>query len=458
MDRIRVWYDRLSCGDDGLCDLIAQELSASGIDLYPLQEQAPTGPGLVFFDVVSQQLIEMLRRCMASSGNRILAIVLTGGFRSSSEVWQLMGAGASDVFPYTRSPELALSIAARLRRWHHIDRLMQSPLVQDNLVGRSYAWAAVLRQVIEAACYTASPMLITGESGTGKELVARLIHTLDMRKEKRNLVTLDCTTVIPELAGSEFFGHERGAFTNAHNAREGAFALADGGTLFLDEVGELPLQLQAELLRVVQERTYKRVGGNEWMRTDFRLVCATNRDLAVEEKQGRFRRDFYYRIAAVTCALPPLRERGEDILPLARRFWKQLRPDEPMPEFDPAVRDFLLTREYPGNARDLRQLIARMCCRHVGTGPVTVGNIPEDDRPTFIAPPGEWRDAAFDRAIRKALSLGRGLKDIGREAEEAAERVALADEEGNLQRAADKLGVTDRALQMRRAARRLQSV
>lgn len=458
MDRIRVWYDRLSDTDGDPCELLAQCLSSSGIDLHSLYEQAPTGPGIVFFDSVSQQLIELLRRCTAGSGNRVLAIALTSVSLNSGQVWQLIGAGASDVFHYTEKAELGACIAARLRRWQQIDSLMLSSLVQDNLVGRSHAWATVLRQVIETACYTTSSVLITGESGTGKELIARLIHTLDVRKDKQNLVTLDCTTIVPELAGSEFFGHERGAFTNAHNPRDGAFALADRGTLFLDEVGELSLQLQAELLRVVQEHTYKRVGGNQWTRTDFRLVCATNRDLTLDEMQGRFRRDFYYRIAAVTCTLPPLRERIEDILPLARCFWKQLRPDEPLPEFDPAVRDFLLTREYPGNIRDLKQLIARMCCRHVGAGPVTAGNIPDDDRPTAVLLSGEWRDAGFDCSIRKALALGRGLKDIGREAEEAAERIALEDEEGNLQRAASKLGVTDRALQMRRAARRLQSV
>src|SRR5678816_4688946 len=143
--------------------------------------------------------------------------------------------------------------------------------------------------------------LIAGESGTGKELVARLIHALDRREPKGPFVVLDCTTVSPELAGSEFFGHERGAFTTAVTAREGAFAMADGGTLFLDEVGELPLALQAELLRVIQERVYKRVGSNTWKQADFRLVCATNRDLAAEEAKGNFRLDLFHRIASSRC-------------------------------------------------------------------------------------------------------------------------------------------------------------
>jgi transcriptional regulator with GAF, ATPase, and Fis domain len=216
--------------------------------------------------------------------------------------------------------------------------------------------------------------LITGESGTGKELIARLIHTLDPRQNKRDLVVLDGASVVPELSGSEFFGHERGAFTGAVATREGAFALADGGTLFLDEAGELPMTLQAELLRVMQEGSYKRVGSNNWQRTDFRLVSATNRDLLAEEMRGCFRRDFYYRIAGWVCHLSPLRERPEDILPLARRFMEKLRPGESY-EFDDAAREYLLTRKYPGNVRDLRQLVTRIFYRHVGPGPITVGDI-----------------------------------------------------------------------------------
>src|SRR6185295_226461 len=150
----------------------------------------------------------------------------------------------------------------------------------------------------------------------GKELLARVIHALDPRPDKGELVVLDCTTIVPELSGSEFFGHERGAYTGAVGPRDGAFALAHGGTLFLDEIGELPLALQAQLLRVVQEGTYKRVGGNAWHKASFRLVCATNRDLKEEVARGRFRGDLYHRLATNASRLPPLRDRVEDILVL----------------------------------------------------------------------------------------------------------------------------------------------
>jgi transcriptional regulator with GAF, ATPase, and Fis domain len=312
----------------------------------------------------------------------------------------------------------------------------------------------VLRQTIEVASFTDASILVSGESGTGKELVARLIHTLDVRRKKHDLIILDCTTIVPELSGSEFFGHERGAFTGAVATRDGAFALADGGTLFLDEVGDLPLALQAELLRVVQERTYKRVGSNTWQKTDFRLVCATNRDLQHETSQGRFRGDFYYRIASWTCKLPSLRERPEDILPLAYHFLQQLRSDTELPEMDQAVRDYLVQRSYPGNVRDLKQVVSRMSYRHVGPGPITAGDIPEEERPRAEPGAREWRDGHFELAIRRAVTIGVGLKEISQSAADVAIQIAVRDANGNLPRAARQLGVTDRALQMRRAARR----
>ena len=260
--------------------------------------------------------------------------------------------------------------------------------------------------------------------------------------------------MVPSLSGSEFFGHERGAFTGAAASRDGAFALADDGTLFLDEVGELPLELQAQLLRVVQEKTFKRVGGNSWQRTDFRLVCATNRELLKEQGMGNFRSDLYYRIAAWKCHLPPLRERREDIIPLARHFMRQICSRDEPPELDRPVEDFLARREYPGNVRDLRQLVTRIMYRHVGKGPITVGDIPEEERLCTDIGQVSWCDDSFETAIRQAVSFGIGLKEIGRAAEDAAIRIAVSTEGNNLQRAAKRLGVTDRALQLRRANKR----
>ena len=335
-----------------------------------------------------------------------------------------------------------------------MEGLLRSPAVKDRAVGRSRVWVDVLRQVVEMASFTDASILITGETGTGKELLARLIHDLDRRSEKGEFVILDCTTIVPELSGSEFFGHERGAFTGAISTRDGAFAMANRGTLFLDEVGELPLQLQAQLLRVIQEGTYKRVGGNKWFTTRFRLLCATNRDLLSAVKEGRFRYDLYCRIAGWVCRLPSLNERRDDILSLVHHFMRQFHPHTDPPELDEAVRRYLVERQYPGNVRELKQLVSCIMYRHVGQGPVTVGDIPVEERPVAGMNTGAWMDGAFERSIHTALSCGIGLKEIRRHTEDIAVRIALSEEDGNIQRAARRLGITDRALQMRLANQR----
>jgi transcriptional regulator with GAF, ATPase, and Fis domain len=448
-----LWHRFVEGGDSLLRSAIVQALAHECVRTHALPSDNPVGPGILFFDKISPLLCDQVRAFSRNGLERVLAVALSRSALSGNTVWQLLGSGASDVFFWDHSADPAREIAARFERWESVDGAVASSLVADHLVGNDPAWIAMLRQIVEMASYTDASVLITGESGTGKELVARLIHSLDTQRQKRDLVVLDCTTIVPELSGSEFFGHERGAFTGAVSAREGAFALASGGTLFLDEVGELPLPLQAELLRVVQERTYKRVGSNVWHQTDFRLVCATNRDLLRDEAEGRFRRDLYYRIASWTCKLPPLHERQGDILPLAQHFLRQLRPNEE-PEMDQAVRDYLCQRTYPGNVRDLKQVVSRMSYRHVGPGPLTAGDIPKEERPSVETVYRDWRHGSFETAIGQAVASGIGLKEISHTAVDTAIRLAVSSANGNLSRAARQLGVTDRALQMRRAARR----
>jgi len=422
------------------------ELEACGVELDPT-----TGGEVLLLWIDGDDELAARTLCEMNRQGRARVLVLHAGPRqlASAKIWELLRAGAADVMRWEAGVDVAQAVAARLRRWAAVEALMGTKAVQKRLIGSSPKWLAILRELVEVAAFTDSPLLLTGESGVGKEEAARLVHALDSRADKPDLVVLDCTTVVPEVAGSEFFGHERGAFTGAAAGRDGAFALADGGTLFLDEVGELPLSLQAQLLRVIQERTFKRVGANVWQRTDFRLVCATNRNLPEEVESGRFRRDLYHRIAAWSCRLPALRERTGDVLPLAQHFLRELLP-EAVPELTPAVREFLISREYPGNTRELRQLMMRIGKRHVGRGPITVGDIPPDD---WGAAPeaGAFPDSGFESAVARALELGIGLKEIGRVASDTAIRLALHGEDGNLQRAARRLGVTDRALQIRRA-------
>ena len=452
--KVATWISGIGSLARALVEQLADALEARGVDVSRDNLSNRTGAGILLLDALDEDVLRLICELSHSGRERLLAIPTSSESSQANTFWSLLQAGATDTWLWGGSAEeVAGRIHARLDRWQSVDELASSPVVRKNLVGESFVWQRFMRQTVEIARFTNSSVLLLGESGTGKELVSRLVHTLDARRNKGDLVTLDCTTIVPELSGSEFFGHELGAFTDAACSRDGAFALADGGTLFLDEVGELPLNLQAQLLRVIQEGKYKRVGGNDWHKTDFRLVCATNRNLIKDITEGRFRSDLYFRIASFVLAVPSLDERREDILPLARHFLTELSGKDEPPEIQEPVQKFLVQRSYPGNVRELRQLVCRMAARHVDDGPVTVGNIPEGDRPALEELPDDWTDASFESAIRRALSLGVGLKDIGKDATEAAIRVAVHEEKGNLQRAAKRLGVTDRALQIRRANR-----
>ncbi len=445
-----MWVRFLGHVASGTPENLTDLLERGGIDL-----SFPTGVaegfGAAIFEQVDEAVLDELRSCTA--GATVLAICVGRTRPTLAQQWMLARAGAKDVLAWPKLPETADQVVSRLDRWSTIERLANSPQVRNALVGKSPRWQSVVRSVVEVSAFSQASVLVIGESGTGKELIARLIHDLDRRPNKGELVVVDCTTIQADLAGSELFGHERGSFTGATTARDGAFALANGGTLFLDEIGELPLPLQAQLLRAIQEHTYKRVGSNSWQRTDFRLVCATNRDLTAAIAEGQFRTDLYYRIAGWFCRTPPLRERQEDIIELARHFLTQLDPKDQVLEIDETVREYLLLRDYPGNVRDLRRIVASLHLRHAGRGPITIGDVPEEERPITDEPVTSWRDGVFETAIGHALEVGASLKEISHAASEMAIKLALEREQGNLRRAASRLGVTDRALQLRRANR-----
>jgi transcriptional regulator with GAF, ATPase, and Fis domain len=431
-------------------------LADAGLNLSALRNPLE-GHGIVCFCRVEDDLLDFLRHARHDARVSVIALAAPPLALDPSMTWRLLEHGASEVLFWDGGPDVPAQIRARLERWREIDQLADYAASHASLAGESFAWRMLVRQIADVGRFTDAPVLLVGESGTGKELLARLIALLNGRLANKpdaasELVTFDCSTVVPELSGSEFFGHERGAFTGAANAREGAFALAHGKTLFLDEIGELPPALQTQLLRAVQEKQYKRVGGNVWQASDFRLVCATNRNLSELIDRGQFRLDLYHRISGWVFRTVPLRERREDILPLARFFMKTLYPEQVPPPLDPAVTEYLLHRDYPGNVRELRHLIQRIVHRHVGPGPITAGDIPEEDRPPHGELARAWPDEQLDKTIAEAILLGAGLKEITQVTTEAAIRIAVQSEKGNLQRAARKLGVTDRALQLRRAS------
>jgi DNA-binding NtrC family response regulator len=256
------------------------------------------------------------------------------------------------------------------------------------IVGNSPALQGALKKV-ELVAPTDSTVLIHGETGTGKELIARALHERSHRRT-RTLVKLNCSAISSGLVESELFGHVKGAFTGASDRRVGRFELAHQGTLFLDEVGELPLETQAKLLRVLQEREFEPVGSSKPMRVDVRLIAATNRDLAADARAGRFRADLYYRLNVFPVELPPLRDRREDIAPLARHFLHRMarKLGKPLRDFTGETLTTLSRHSWPGNIRDLQNTIERAAILAQGEWvSVDWGLVPDSAGPTVAGEP-----------------------------------------------------------------------
>jgi DNA-binding NtrC family response regulator len=225
------------------------------------------------------------------------------------------------------------------------------------MIGRGEPMQRVFAMVERSAPSDAT-VLVIGETGTGKELVARAIHERSAR-ERKPFIALNCGAISPQLIESELFGHERGAFTGALQRHAGAFEQARGGTLFLDEIGELPLELQPKLLRVLEERRFRRVGGAEELETDVRIVAATHRNLELLSRQGKFREDLFFRLFSVPISLPPLRERGEDIGLLVDHFMEVLQSGTGRKELSPEAKKKLLGHPWRGNVRELKNVMTR---------------------------------------------------------------------------------------------------
>ncbi len=306
--------------------------------------------------------LEVLRRLQAA-GSSVPVLVLSG----QGSIEKAVAAVKLGAFDFIEKPptadRLVVALANALRYARLADehaRLKAERAARDPLLGDSPAMAALLERVRRAAP-TAGRVLITGENGTGKELVARALHEWSSRRD-RPFVKVNCAAVPTELIESELFGHERGAFTSAVRTRKGKFEQADGGTLFLDEVGDMPPAMQAKLLRVLQEGEFERVGGNETIRVDVRVVAATNKDLAAEIRAGRFREDLFYRLNVVPLHVPPLRERPGDIPTLAAHFLEAAcREHGRRPKrLAPGALARLAAHPYPGNVRELKNLIERL--------------------------------------------------------------------------------------------------
>jgi len=284
-------------------------------------------------------------------------------------------------------------------------------------------------------------VLIMGESGTGKELIANALHQHSPRKEAR-FVAVNCAAIPPDILESEMFGHERGAFTGAVQRKMGTFELADRGTLFLDEISEMPMSLQAKLLRVLEERTFMRVGGTELIRVDARIIAATNAELEARVAEGGFRSDLYYRLKVVTIRIPPLRERPEDIPLLAHRFFSSFKAENERADLvlDPPVVEMLARSRWDGNVRELRNLMESLVVlAPVGTTRIRVEDLPENYRLTEPAP-------SRPRQVPQPAAAPGPPKRMDEIEKEAILR-ALEETGGNRTRAAELLGIGLRTLQ-----------
>jgi DNA-binding NtrC family response regulator len=378
--------------------------------------------------------------------DRALPVLILTGETAVETVVAAMNLGAYDyiVKPVDRA-RLLTSIHNAIERFRlalRVTELEREVRERDEqaIAGRSPVMRRLFQQIDRVAASDIT-VLIHGESGTGKELVAHALHEASPRRGGA-LIAVNCAAIPETLQESELFGHERGAFTGATERHKGKIEVADRGTLFLDEIGEITPILQAKLLRVLQERTFQRVGGTADLRSDFRLVAATNRDLAEEVRIGRFREDLFFRIAVFEIEVPPLRERGEDILLLARRFLAEAAEatGRPLVELAPEAAEALLAYPFPGNVRELQNAIQRALI--VGDG----ARIERQDLPARIlasgavrAPGAPAEAGAVEPPVPIEADLVRPLTLA--ELEKQGIQAALARTQGNLSQAARELGI-----------------
>jgi DNA-binding NtrC family response regulator len=372
-------------------------------------------------------------------------VVMITAHGSEKIAVEAMKAGADDYVPKPfDNDELRVVVARSLER-HRLERenrLLREQVQReygfDNLIGSGAAMRRVF-ETIQKVAETDLSVMVRGESGTGKELVAQALHSTSLRRS-RPFVAVNCAAINRELVESELFGHEKGAFTGADRRRIGRFEAADGGTIFLDEIGDMALETQAKVLRVLEERQLERVGSTETIEVDVRVVCATHRDLEEEIEAGRFREDLLYRLKVVEIEMPALRERIEDFAALSDRFLGQVaeRLDREKKTLGTAALARLARHSWPGNVRELRNVLERAAV--LSTGP----EIAEED--LQLAPES-------GEILQSIPDLDLPFADAKRQTVESFERQylsqALRENEGNVSRTATAIGMVRQSLQQK---------
>jgi DNA-binding NtrC family response regulator len=373
-------------------------------------------------------------------------VILMTAFGSIDSAVEAMRAGALDYITKPFEPDVVLLTVERAierRALEEENRRLRRAVDRTGSFGDLIGESAAMREIfalIRKVAHGRSSVLITGESGTGKEVVARTLHFHGSRAQK-SFVPVNCTAIPEGLLESELFGHVRGAFTGAHASKRGLFDKANGGTLFLDEIGDMGLGLQSKLLRVLQDGEIRPVGGNQSAKVDVRIVTATNKDLDVEMKEGRFREDLYYRLNVIPIHIPPLRDRPDDIPPLVDAFVRKHSPERRR-TISPAAMERLKVCGWKGNARELENVIERALALSDSA------ELGVEDLPLEIAGapvPETGSQSLVKRAARERLTL--------RELEERYIDEVLDLTSGNKVQAARILGI-DRKTLYRRAERR----
>ena len=455
--------------DAAIRTVLNQALSRSGYDVR-LTSNATTlwdwirrGDGdLVITDVVmpDENAFELLPRVKKSRPD--LPVIVMSAQNTFMTAIRASERGAYEYLPKPFDLKELISIVGRALSEPRRPRPAEAPddtSEQIPLVGRSPAMQDIYR-VLARLMQTDLTVLVSGESGTGKELVARALHDYGKRR-KGPFVAINMAAIPRELIEAELFGHEKGAFTGATSRAPGRFEQAEGGTLFLDEIGDMPLEAQTRLLRVLQQGEYTTVGGRTPIRTNVRIVAATNRDLRQSITQGIFREDLYFRLNVVPIRIPPLRERREDIPDLVRHFFGRCAKEGlPMKQLDQEAIERLQQYRWPGNIRELENLVRRLAAlypQEVITAPLIEAELDPGETPAFISGGEVPADETLPEAVERHLSayfkgFGAGLPPVGlyhrvlRDVEYPLISAALAATRGNQIKAAELLGLNRNTL------------
>ncbi|HBG19860.1 MAG TPA: DNA-binding response regulator [Desulfobulbaceae bacterium] len=420
--------------------------AASGIDGLAIVDEVDLDIVVTDMQMPGMDGMQFLQEVKGRQAD--LPVIVITAFAEVDKAVRAMQAGA---FSYLAKPFSNDELIITLKKaGHHYSLIRENTRLRDEIKGKSGFSGMVgknpkmiqVYQLIEKVSPTHASVLITGESGTGKELVAKAIH-MNSPRETQPFIAVNCAALSENLLESELFGHEKGAFTGAVVMRKGRFELADTGTIFLDEVGEIPLPLQSKLLRVLQEKTFERVGSGKTIEVDVRIISATNKDLREEVAAGRFREDLFYRLNVIPITLPALRERMDDMRLLAEFFVEKYRKElaKPNLQISPDAMKLLMRLPWEGNIRELENTIERAAILCAGD---TIEA--EDVQPdTLYAEEKPSMNQEID--LRQFFAEDAGLNDVLHAIEKSMLTQALMDTDYVQARAADKLGITKSLLQ-----------